>query len=138
MTKFKASIGAMAVVSVLAATSAWSQVPDIPIPVPTVRSTATLSQAGDGQTVAERPASLAFIPDQKPKRADRIIPLDDPERLAAALVAIARQTEAKFFMPEGPPPLPVRPATLAWLPDELGDTPKQLDANRMTLIGEAR
>lgn len=118
--------------------SSWSQVPDIPIPVPTVQSTATLPRAGDGQTVGERPASLAFTPDQKPKRADRIIALDDPERLAAALAAIERSKDLKVFMPEGATPLPSRPATLAWIPDELGDIPKQLDANRMTLTRGAK
>jgi hypothetical protein len=84
--------------------------------------------------IPARPASLAFIEDQKPMRAE-IKTLDHPERLATA---IGSSEKVNFAISRVAPPLSSRPATLTWAPDQLSDVPKQLGQDRLTLQGEVR
>lgn len=121
------------------ASSSWCQTTNRPVPA-VEQPIATSVQSGDDpdQIVPARPASLTFVPDQKPKRVEPLKTLDHPERLTAGISALENSEKANFAMSRSTPPLSSRPATLTWTPDELGDVPKQLGQDRLTLRGEVR
>lgn len=134
------STAAFALVAIYAATSSWCQVPNRPVPA-VQQTNSTLVPSGNdaaGQTVPPRPASLAYVPDQKPKRAEPLLLLDHPERLNAAVVALAQAPKTDFVKSSDPVPLLARPALPVWAPDDFGDVPMILDSNRPTMKAEAK